>query len=67
MNQKDQIKKIEDIISCYIPDFKFENFNKTKEEMQKMTWKEKTKHLDDLKIIENCLNMINLNRKLGLI
>ncbi len=61
------MKDIEKIISCYIPDFKFENYQKTKEERSKMTDNEKRKYFDDLIIIKNCLDMISLNKKLGLI
>ncbi len=61
------MKDIEKIISCYIPNFKFKNYQKTKEERSKMTDNEKRKYFDDLIIIKNCLDMIKINNKLGLI
>ena len=64
MNQEEQIKRIENIICCYIPDFSFSTFFKSKDELDKLDPSSKVHYLDDLKIIQNCLNMIKTELRL---
>ena len=55
MNFKDDLNQT---LSCYIENFKFENYMKTQEEFNKMSDMDKTKYLDDLKIIKSVVKMV---------
>lgn len=49
-------------LNCYIENFKFSNYMKTQEEFNKMSDIDKTKYLDDLKIIKSVVKMVKTKR-----
>jgi|MDSW01.1.fsa_nt_gb hypothetical protein len=59
MNFKDDLNQT---LNCYIENFKFENYMKTQEEFNKMSDMDKTKYLDDLKIIKSVVKMVKTKR-----
>ncbi len=59
MNFKDDLNQT---LNCYIENFKFENYMKTQEEFNKMSDIDKTKYLDELKIIKSVVKMVKTKR-----